>query len=64
MTESITIETNGTNNPPKTPKPPPIFIYGVKNFKEMTKSLSDATGQEAYYTKPSQMKVSKLAHLQ
>jgi hypothetical protein len=51
MTESDTIETNGTNNPPKTPKPPPIFIYGVKHFKEMTKSLSDATEQEAYYTK-------------
>jgi hypothetical protein len=51
MTESDTIETNGTNNLPKTPKPPPIFIYGVKNFEEMIKCLSDATGQEAYYTK-------------
>jgi hypothetical protein len=51
MTESDTTETNGTNNPPKTSKPPPIFIYGVKHLKEMIKSLSDATRQEAYYTK-------------
>jgi hypothetical protein len=50
MTESDTTETNGTNNTPKTPKPTPIFIYGVKHLKEMTKSLSDASGQDAYYT--------------
>jgi hypothetical protein len=51
LTENDTAQTNETNNPPKMPKPPPIFIYGVKNFKEMIKSLSDATGQDAYYTK-------------
>jgi hypothetical protein len=36
--ESDTTETDGINNPPRTPKPPPIFIYGVKNFKEVIKS--------------------------
>jgi hypothetical protein len=51
VTESDTTETDRTNNLPRTSKPPPIFIYGVKNFKEMIKSLSDAIGQEAYYTK-------------
>jgi hypothetical protein len=51
VTESNTTETDGINNPPRTPKPPPIFTYGVKNVKEMIKSLSDAIGQEAYYTK-------------
>jgi hypothetical protein len=51
MTESDTMETNETNNAPKTSKPPPILIYGVKRFKEMIKVLSEATGQEAYYTK-------------
>jgi hypothetical protein len=51
MTESDTMETNGTNNPPKTSKPTPIFIYGVKNFKEIIKIFSDATGQEAHYNK-------------
>jgi hypothetical protein len=51
MTESDATETNGTNTPPRTPKPPPIFIYGVINLKQMIKNLSDATGQEAYYTK-------------
>jgi hypothetical protein len=33
ITESDATETNGTNTPPRTPKPPPIFIYGVKNFQ-------------------------------
>jgi hypothetical protein len=64
MAESDTMETNGTDNPPKTSKPPPIFIYGVKNFKEMIKRLSDATGQKQTTPKLSQIKLSKLAHLQ
>jgi hypothetical protein len=51
VTQNDTTETDRTNNLPRTSKSPKIFIYGVKNFKEMIKSLSDAIGQEAYYTK-------------
>lgn len=44
---------NGNNNinEPKTPKPPPIFIYGVNNFKEMVDYLSTFTEKDTYYTK-------------
>jgi hypothetical protein len=51
VAESNTTESDGMNNPPRRPKAPPIFIYGVKHFKKIIKSLSDVLGQEAYYTK-------------
>jgi hypothetical protein len=43
---------NHTNNDqPKDPKPPPIFIYGVTNYKEMIENISQIIDQEAYHTK-------------
>jgi hypothetical protein len=43
---------NHTNNDqPKDPKPPPIFIYGVTNYKQMIENISQIIDQEAYHTK-------------
>jgi hypothetical protein len=49
----------GENNPinhtnkeqPKDPKPPPIFIYGVTNYKQMMGNISQIVDPEAYHTK-------------
>lgn len=39
------VETN------KIPKPPPIFVHGVQDFKEMTKQLEEIAKKEEYQTK-------------
>lgn len=36
---------------PKTPNPPPIFIYGVRDFNKMTDNLSQITEEETYQCK-------------
>lgn len=36
---------------PQEHKPPPIYIYGVTNFKAMTESLSKIVADEQYYTR-------------
>jgi hypothetical protein len=44
--------TNHTNNDkPKDPKPPPIYIYGVTNDKQMIDNISQIGDQETYHTK-------------
>jgi hypothetical protein len=43
---------NHTNNDqPKDPKPPPIFIYGVTNYKQIIENISQIVDPEAYHTK-------------
>jgi hypothetical protein len=36
---------------PKDPKPHPIFIYGVTNYKQMIENISQIVDPEAYHTK-------------
>lgn len=43
--------TNHTQETQKIPKPPPIFIYGVKDFKKMINNLAEVTADETYHTK-------------
>jgi len=38
--------------PPLNPRPPPIYIYGVTNYKAMLRSLQKAIEEERFYTKP------------
>jgi hypothetical protein len=35
----------------RTPKPPPIFIYGIVNYNEMVSKLTEVIQQEQYSTK-------------
>lgn len=45
---------NGDQTPPTTqpiPKPPPIFVYGVLNYKKMIDNLSNVTDEETYQCK-------------
>jgi len=35
---------------PNTPRPPPIFVYGVKNFKAMLDDLADVAEPDTYRT--------------
>lgn len=42
---------NNTKAPQKDPKPPPIYIYGVTDYKAMTDSLALITEDETYYCK-------------
>jgi 3-methyladenine DNA glycosylase AlkC len=35
----------------RTPKPPPIFIYGIVNYNEMVNKLTEVIQQEQYSTK-------------
>lgn len=42
--------TSKTNVQQRIPKPPPIFIYGVKNFKEMQNNFSEVIEDETYYS--------------
>jgi hypothetical protein len=35
----------------RTPKPPPIFIYGVVNYNEMVNKLTEVFQQQQYSTK-------------
>jgi predicted membrane-bound mannosyltransferase len=43
--------TNRNNDNVINHKPPPIYIYGVTNYKEMVQNLSSATEMETYNTK-------------
>jgi hypothetical protein len=45
---------------PKNDKPPPIFIHGVINYKDMIKSVSEVAEDEQYYTKSMENNVMKL----
>jgi hypothetical protein len=45
------ISTNRNNDNVISHKPPPIYIYGVTNYKEMVQNLSLATEMETYNTK-------------
>lgn len=44
-------EQTETEKQQKIPKPPPIFIYGVKNFKSMVDSFAQVVEEETYYTR-------------
>jgi hypothetical protein len=46
--------------PPKNHKPPPIFIHGVINYKDMIKSIGGVAEDEQYYTKSLANNVIKL----
>lgn len=35
----------------KDPKPPPIYIYGVKDYKAMVTNLASVAEEETYFTK-------------
>jgi hypothetical protein len=35
----------------RTPKPPPIFIYGIVNYNEMVNKLTEVIQQDQYSTK-------------
>lgn len=47
-------ENNSNTNPielDKTPKPPPIFVYGVMNLPQMKQKLAEVAEEEQYVTK-------------
>ena len=46
--------------PPKNHKPPPTFIHGVINYKDMIKNISEVAEDEQYYTKSMTNNVIKL----
>jgi len=46
---------------PSIPKPPPIFVHGVINYKDMTKSITDVVEDEQFYTKTLANNVIKLS---
>lgn len=43
--------TRNKDGKPRDHKPPPVFIYGVNNYKQMTLYLSTAVDKEEYYCK-------------
>jgi hypothetical protein len=43
-------QTNTQRDTPNIPKPPPIFVYGVKNFKAMLDDLADVAEPTTYRT--------------
>lgn len=44
--------TNHSNTPkPKEPNPPPIYVYGVINYKDMIDNLAVIVPEESYFTK-------------
>jgi hypothetical protein len=55
--EDDDMKTNDTNKPttnnkqPREQKPPPIYIYGVTNYGEMIKYISEVVEEEQYYCK-------------
>ena len=55
--ESLTIEehtppdNNDNSTPAREPKPPPIFVHGVVNYREMVKQIQVLAEYEEYYTK-------------
>jgi hypothetical protein len=44
-------QTSTHRDTPNTPRPPPIFVYGVKNFKAMLDDLADVAEPDTYRTK-------------
>ena len=55
--EDEDMQTNDVNkfttksNQPREKKPPPIYIYGVTNYREMIKYISEVVEEEQYYCK-------------
>jgi hypothetical protein len=43
-------QTSTHNDTPNTPRPPPIFVYGVKNVKVMLDDLADVAEPDGYRT--------------
>jgi len=50
-TDTSTSTPNISVKPPLNPRPPPIYIYGVTNYKAMLRSLQKAIEEERFYTK-------------
>jgi mannose-6-phosphate isomerase class I len=44
-------ETDTANKKRKDPKPSPIYIYGVTDYKAMVRNLAQAVNEETYFTK-------------
>jgi hypothetical protein len=43
--------TNTKNKPPRKSKPPPVYIYGVTNYREKVKHLATTIEEDQYYCK-------------
>jgi hypothetical protein len=43
-------QTSTHTHTPNIPRPPPIFVYGVKNFKAMLDYLADVAEPDTYRT--------------
>jgi hypothetical protein len=44
-------EANADKKEKREPKPPPIYIYGVTDYKAMVENLAKAVDEETYFTK-------------
>ena len=49
-TDSDTSNPNTSATPPLNPRPPPIYIYGVTNYKAMLHDLQKAIEEERFHT--------------
>lgn len=45
------IADNTKHTKPRVPKPPPVYIYGVTNYREMVEYLASTIEEEQYYCK-------------
>jgi len=61
MEEASYPETSDHPKTPTTPKPPPIFVHGVINYKDMIKSITDVAEEEQFYTKTLANNIIKLS---
>jgi hypothetical protein len=52
LTEVSYPESSDHPKTPTIPKPPPIFVHGVINYKYMIKSITEVAEEEQFYTKP------------
>ena len=48
---------------PPIPKPPPIFVHGVLNYKDMIKSITEVVEEEQFFTKSLANNVIKLSSI-
>ena len=48
---------------PPIPKPPPIFIHGVLNYKDMIKSITEVVAEEQFFTRSFVNNVMKLSSI-
>ena len=51
MEEHTPPDNNDNPTPAREPKPPPIFVHGVVNYREMVKQIHVLVENEQYYTK-------------